>query len=265
MEKQKQLWRILVKLYPRAWRARYADEFLAMLDTVKVNRRRVTDVVRGAIDAHLHPELLIANGGNELNRWIMRVGALGALLSILVVAIALLPATGMAEELAEFLIVLAPLSLLPVVLALHQESRLRDLRTSRIVMTIGVVGTLALPLLFAVHALPGIGDWLSSNLPPHFSMLVIALFAVWMVLSSLLGMRTKTVPTLLVFIGAVSGASWILLLGSGVVTQPLSIGARQLLNLNIPIWLLSYSLWTIGVAVWLVRRSVNGTRTLPRS
>lgn len=264
MERRKQIWRLLIKLYPRAWRARYADEFLALLDTEALNRHGIADVVRGAIDARFHPELLITNGGNGMNRWLMRSGALGAVLSILVVVTALLPVTGMGEELAEFLIVLAPVALLPVVLALHQESYLHDLHTSRIVMVVGVGGTLAVPLLFLGNMLPGIGSWLSRNMPPHFSLLVIALFAMWMIFSSILGLRTRTLPTLLVVIGAVSGASWIVLLGSSSLTQPLSMAARQLLNLNMLIWLLSYSLWTIGVAVWLLRRSAKISLTAPR-
>ncbi len=44
-----------VRLYPRAWRARYEDEFLAVLEAASLDRMARVDIVRGALDAHLHP------------------------------------------------------------------------------------------------------------------------------------------------------------------------------------------------------------------
>lgn len=45
----------VVRLYPRAWRARYEDEFMALLEAAPTTRRDRLDIVRGALDAHLHP------------------------------------------------------------------------------------------------------------------------------------------------------------------------------------------------------------------
>ena len=45
----------LIRLYPRAWRDRYEDEFLAVLEGVPSSRSVSIDVARGALDAHLHP------------------------------------------------------------------------------------------------------------------------------------------------------------------------------------------------------------------
>ncbi len=45
----------LVRLYPRAWRARYEAEFLAVLEAAPPDRRDLVDIARGAVDAHLHP------------------------------------------------------------------------------------------------------------------------------------------------------------------------------------------------------------------
>lgn len=45
----------LVRLYPRAWRARYGEEFIALLETAPRTRRDRLDILRGALDAHLHP------------------------------------------------------------------------------------------------------------------------------------------------------------------------------------------------------------------
>ena len=46
----------LVALYPRAWRARYEGEFLALLAERRQGPRDSFDIVRGAVDAHLHPD-----------------------------------------------------------------------------------------------------------------------------------------------------------------------------------------------------------------
>jgi hypothetical protein len=42
----------LLRLYPAAWRARYGDEMLALLEDRRVGWRDRLDLVRGAVDAH---------------------------------------------------------------------------------------------------------------------------------------------------------------------------------------------------------------------
>ena len=46
-----------VALYPRAWRERYGDELEEVLETDGLGLRTRVDVLRGAIDAHLHPDV----------------------------------------------------------------------------------------------------------------------------------------------------------------------------------------------------------------
>lgn len=47
---------LLLRLYPRAWRERYAEELSAQLEAQRPLRIGVVaDLVRGALDAHLHP------------------------------------------------------------------------------------------------------------------------------------------------------------------------------------------------------------------
>ena len=50
--------RWLLYLYPRAWRARYAEEYLALLEACPFSLWTIWDVCLGAIDAHLHLEML---------------------------------------------------------------------------------------------------------------------------------------------------------------------------------------------------------------
>jgi hypothetical protein len=45
--------RLLIRLYPRSWQARYADEFEALLDDQPLGPFDVADVLFSAIDAHL--------------------------------------------------------------------------------------------------------------------------------------------------------------------------------------------------------------------
>ncbi len=46
----------LVGLYPAAWRERYADEFLALLEDRPPRGIAIVDVLWGAVDAHLFPQ-----------------------------------------------------------------------------------------------------------------------------------------------------------------------------------------------------------------
>ena len=47
----------ILRLYPRAWRERYGDEMLAMLDARPASLSDRFDLVRGAFDARLHPQV----------------------------------------------------------------------------------------------------------------------------------------------------------------------------------------------------------------
>lgn len=50
--------RLLVRLYPAAWRARYEDEFLAVLEERPLSPFDVFDILLGAFDARLRPRSL---------------------------------------------------------------------------------------------------------------------------------------------------------------------------------------------------------------
>jgi hypothetical protein len=47
----------LLRLYPRAWRNRYEDEFAALLEQCPFSLSDLLDIFVGAIDAHLHPHV----------------------------------------------------------------------------------------------------------------------------------------------------------------------------------------------------------------
>lgn len=50
----------LLWLYPRRWRLRYGDEMAAMLEAERLTPRSLTDLIAGAIDARLNPQLTAA-------------------------------------------------------------------------------------------------------------------------------------------------------------------------------------------------------------
>lgn len=56
--------RLLLRLYPRSWRDRYEEEFLVVLTARPFSLFEGIDVLRGAIDAHLHPQF----GTTDLSR-----------------------------------------------------------------------------------------------------------------------------------------------------------------------------------------------------
>jgi hypothetical protein len=53
----------LLRLYPRAWRDRYGEEFLAIVGTDPLTFQQVIDVVSGAIDAWLSADVRTATRG----------------------------------------------------------------------------------------------------------------------------------------------------------------------------------------------------------
>jgi hypothetical protein len=58
----------LLYLYPQAWRARYADEFLALLEACPLSLWTIWDVCLGAIDARLHLETVTGRMFPFMNR-----------------------------------------------------------------------------------------------------------------------------------------------------------------------------------------------------
>ena len=52
----------LLRLYPKAWRSRYGAELASILDAQPPGLMDRLDLVRGAFDAHLHPELVARDG-----------------------------------------------------------------------------------------------------------------------------------------------------------------------------------------------------------
>lgn len=51
--------RWFIRLYPHRWRRRYGEELEAMLEQTRPTLRVVLDLLAGALDAHLHSQLIL--------------------------------------------------------------------------------------------------------------------------------------------------------------------------------------------------------------
>lgn len=70
----------LVALYPRAWRDRYELEFLALMVERRPSPLDRIDIMRGAIDARLHPQFGSTNSSGRDRTRSARLGGIGAVI-----------------------------------------------------------------------------------------------------------------------------------------------------------------------------------------
>ncbi len=122
----------LVRLYPRAWRDRYEEEFLALLEERPPTFGDIVDTMFGAVDAHLHPQ-----GNVAPQPWTHRLPGLlaltaGAMWSAVFVAFVFW------HENAWALAILIPLSMLLMFLSLPGDYMATHGR--HIAIALGVVG-----------------------------------------------------------------------------------------------------------------------------
>ncbi len=68
----------LLRLYPQAWRERYGDELLALLQDRPASLTDYLDLIRGALDARLHPQVRGAATPDKESSMNQRVLALSA-------------------------------------------------------------------------------------------------------------------------------------------------------------------------------------------
>jgi hypothetical protein len=83
--------RFLLRLYPAAWRARYGDEFDALLAERPLAPFDVADVLLGAIDAHIHHRGRAASQNRRGLTMTPRLAGQAAVVGGLLILIGLLP------------------------------------------------------------------------------------------------------------------------------------------------------------------------------
>ena len=57
----------LLRLYPRAWRARYGDEFLAMFGDTPLRFSQTLDIIAGAVDARWSSDVRVSTGNTAVS------------------------------------------------------------------------------------------------------------------------------------------------------------------------------------------------------
>jgi hypothetical protein len=140
-----------LRLYPRAWRERYEAEMLAVLEGRPVDWRDRVDLVRGALDAHVHPTI-----GPSIPVVAAIVAGVAWIVAGLAAATQPLP-----PDWPGFLIETLPVGLvgavaaLRVVLAVGRRSGLGGPRGTGLALATALVGHLALILALAVAFVGG--------------------------------------------------------------------------------------------------------------
>ena len=88
--------KFLIRLYPARWRARYGDEFEAILEERLLGPFDVADILLGAFDAHLrlrgHGAAIAQGRGFSMS---LRIGGLAAILGGVLTTTAIVLSTGM--------------------------------------------------------------------------------------------------------------------------------------------------------------------------
>jgi hypothetical protein len=112
----------LVRLYPGPWRERYEAEFLQLIEDRPPSPLERLDIIRGALDARLHPQVIDAPP--EPMPWTHRLPGLLSLSAGLALCLAVLgisfgpgPDWGAAESFIGIAVILGPISLPGVYLA----------------------------------------------------------------------------------------------------------------------------------------------------
>ncbi len=73
--------RILLRLYPKAWRSLYGDEFAGILAAQRLSPRLLFDIIGGAVDARLQPQVRLAGGDTMTTNLLKRCATSGPQLS----------------------------------------------------------------------------------------------------------------------------------------------------------------------------------------
>jgi hypothetical protein len=137
----------ILRLYPRAWRARYEDEVLALLEQAHLGRRARFDLARGALDARIHAE----------SRWTVVAALLCG--GLWTVAGATVVAQPVPPEWPGYLVEVLPLALVAVLAGLvatvgcwaRQSDRLGRIGAAGVVLA--VIGALVWAAALAAAAL----------------------------------------------------------------------------------------------------------------
>jgi len=161
---------LLLRLYPARWRARYGDEFAAVLEERPLGPFDVADVLLGALDAHLHLRGLGAASQHAKGfAMSLRIGGYAAIVGAALIGLVIVLTGGLTggSDSAAAIALLVALAVLLVGLAGMSAFQARSdpwLVWSAFAMT--AVGTVVI-FIASVSDLAGVGpdDWRDGLLP----------------------------------------------------------------------------------------------------
>lgn len=254
---------VLVRLYPKHWRERYAQEFLELLAEAELKPTDYADIVLAALYERAYTPISPRN--------LTFMGGLGALCALL---LSLLILFNMEQAHPQVTLILMgmPLLMLGVVRALHIRFRQACPHKSQLAQFFGMLGGGVLLVLFALFVvsgnLPSLGRAVRST-----SLLWTALFLVgftfitlWVMLAGYIGLRTKRLHWALGLCGIVSGGlSLLLVVVGGVIFTVWTPNAawELMLAFATAIWVLSSMAWSGGIA-WTLLCELYQPRTPPQ-
>jgi hypothetical protein len=252
----------LVSLYPRAWRDRYGAELVALLEELDVRPRDLADVVGGALRAHV-----AGWKGSDSMKTSLRFAIVALVLGVSVVVLALLLTGVLSEGPQEFLLLLAPLLVIPAMGPLAMTYPPGSPRLNAFTRTLGVASGVAASLLAVVS----IGVSVFNPGPTAPVPLLGALFflgliglALWFVLNGWQSLRGGQLPGGLALLGILFGLLSLIVFFSSngavqaAVPRPSYTG---LMNVVTPLWLLGgfvWMAWTAGWSWWTRRPDRTG-------
>lgn len=151
---------LVFRLFPRTWRARYGDEFLALLDDQAPGRHRWLDLIRCLVAAHLDRATVPSGDHGRGRRIAMSFMAVGTVAIALVVAFAAAAspsAVRKALSLLPLVAVLVPAAALFVLVRLMTQGANRRVRDAvpRALGDLAVITVLG--IVFASTLTPGLG------------------------------------------------------------------------------------------------------------
>ena len=248
--------KLLIKLYPQAWQERYSEEYLALLEETDLRWYDYFDSLLGAFDAHLHPEWVDSGRFPMNSQRALRLAGIGALLSALLLVLGLLNASRISESATEYLLILAPVMLLPLVVVLH---RLYRPFAPRLSLITAVIGISSMTTFLAASIFGFVSTSIGFNPQPvsiaWLFQLIIAGLGVWMILAAYLGRQTNTLPGGLPWMIGTSGLGWTaMFVGIMIASQGTnSLIARYapIMGAGFVIWLMTHFVWTIWLGIWI--------------
>jgi hypothetical protein len=252
--------KLLILLYPHAWRQRYGAEYCALLEDMPLTWRMGFDSLRGALDARLHPQW------TTFGRWPMkqkrsfRIAGNGAILSALLLVLGMLNAGRITDVEAEFLLLLAPVALLPIVVVLHRLYRPVMPRASLITAVIGILSMGTFLLAFIIGLLLEMANITIAIVSiTWFFQILIALIGVWIISAALIGWRAQLLPNGLPAMMATSGLGWATMtIGIILAAQQNNPAAQQyaaIMGAGFVLWLMTHFIWAIWFGGWMWQKA----------